>query len=274
MQLNENYLESSGTKNVFSPNIFKKVPKQTADEMWGKIMNENKIFSIKKDTLIIPGQLGILLLMVFQQTMCEAVTLYKQLENYSKEDRAKYFRFLQKLHDDSFQLIPENINFLRIVMPTLCLKRTLFALSDEDQLKLLSIIKQSKSNLEVNFVFADCFDLRLQKIIREFTWTIRASSSSCSQILTRDLLFSFDFIDKFKNEREEKLSLIERLLASAFTYRSVLKEKLEKEAEKKLPYLQIPKDMVSHQDNAHQYSGTADKSSKADEKVSLIRIVI
>ncbi|XP_053990101.1 uncharacterized protein LOC128882516 isoform X2 [Hylaeus volcanicus] len=228
--VNENYLKSSESNKKLSSNLFIETPKEAQHYFWNEIMEIDKVPSLGTKTLLIPGQLGVLLLMVFNQIMCEASILIKDLDKFSNEKREKYLKFLSRLYNENIQMIPEDSkHFFNVPIPTLCLDKKLYGMSNEDQSDLGNILKRSKNYRETSFILYNCFDTRTQRIIQEFLAKVHSWDTKCSRLIKKTNKFSFEFLDKFHEGMDEMMLLMRNLEVSGLTFRSALGKYLRKE---------------------------------------------
>ncbi|XP_053990290.1 uncharacterized protein LOC128882640 isoform X2 [Hylaeus volcanicus] len=272
MVLDENFFELSMSSNNLNPSLFLKKSTDSVDKFWEVFMNNNGVTSpSKKNFLVLPGQLGILLLMSFQQVMCEATRLSENFDSYSIEERVKYFTFLQNIYNRNIQSVSENKNLVQLKTSIFCLNRQLFMLNDNECLRVADKMKPLISPHDGLFIFKDCFDLKMQKVIQEFIRAVKSSNSHCSQLLMDQLHFSFNFIEKFQNEAIDDPSLIENLLKSGYKFRMELHRNLlyEKNHNSKDFKKTNKKKYSLKKKNLFEKSGDMDEPTEANTKNSL-----
>ncbi|XP_053990096.1 uncharacterized protein LOC128882513 [Hylaeus volcanicus] len=202
--------------------------KEKLEAFWQDFMLHHKLSQMTQDTLILPGQPGMALALVFYHVMCEAFSFSKKLESFSKklesfsiQDQAVYSHGLNQVYKRHTMLLNSHKKIIPYPIPTICFKKTILLLVDPVSAKTVNNIEESPSS-GTSFFLDNCFDEKIETIIRNYIESIKKSNSICSRMLTHDLHFSFDYIDTATGNVKEKIEVMENLIQSGKSYRSQL----------------------------------------------------
>jgi hypothetical protein len=196
--------------------------KQKLDAFWEKFLSHYGLSEATRDTLILAGQPGMLLAMVFQQVMCEAFTLAESLKNLPQDKQELYFYLLRKVYNENIRFINKQRTIVKYPIPTICFLEQIFFLIDPVSRKTVNNIEGALKTRGKSFILNECFNKEMQVLIKHYLEDIRASKSTCSELLMRDLHFSFDFIDTAGGNIKNKVEIMENLIQSAKSYRTKL----------------------------------------------------
>ncbi|XP_053990064.1 uncharacterized protein LOC128882486 isoform X2 [Hylaeus volcanicus] len=196
--------------------------KEKLEAFWQNFMLHHKLSQVTEDTLILPGQPGMVLALVFYHVMCEAFSLSEKLKSFSTDDQDVYFHALKQMYNDNTMFVNSHKKIIAYPIPTICFMGTVFLLVDPVSRKTVNNIEGAPRSSGTSFSLDNCFDEKMKTPIKNYIESIKESKSTCSQILTRDLHFSFDYIDTATGNVREKVEIMENLIRSGKSYRSKL----------------------------------------------------